>query len=60
MVSGYNEIIRKGEEKGVNKMGKIIFVNDHKFYYEFDGIRLIYEDNQLTGWYNPELSREEV
>ena len=22
--------------KEVNKMGKIIFVNDHKFYYEFD------------------------
>ena len=41
-------------------MGKIIFVNDHKFYYEFDGIRLIYEDNQLTGWYNPEFSRNEV
>ena len=41
-------------------MGKIIFVNDHKFYYEFDGIRWIYEDNQLTGWYNPELSRNEV
>lgn len=36
-------------------MGKIIFVNGHKFYYEFDGIRLIYEDNRLTGWYNPEL-----
>ena len=41
-------------------MGKIIFVNEHKFYYEFDGIRLIYEDNQLIGWYNPELSRNEV
>ena len=27
-------------------MGKIIFANDHKFYYELDGIRLIYEDNQ--------------
>ena len=40
----------------VSKMGKIIFVNDHKFYYELDGIRLIYEDNQLTGWYDPELS----
>ena len=42
--------------KEVSKMGKIIFVNDHKFYYELDGIRLIYEDNQLTGWYDPELS----
>ena len=37
-------------------MGKIIFVNENKFYYEFDGIRLIYEDNQLTGWYDSELS----
>ena len=36
-------------------MGKIIFVSDHKFYYEFNSIRLIYEDNQLTDWYNPEL-----
>ena len=42
--------------KEVSKMGRIIFVNDHKFYYELDGIRLIYEDNQLTGWYDPELS----
>ena len=39
----------------MKSMGKIIFVNGHKFYYEFDGIRLIYEDNRLTGWYNPEL-----
>ena len=39
----------------MKSMGKIIFVNGYKFYYEFGGIRLIYEDNQLTGWYNPEL-----
>ena len=38
-------------------MGKIIWVNEHNFYYEFDGIRLIYEDNQLTGWYNPNLNK---
>ena len=37
-------------------MGKIIWVSDNKFYYEFDGIRLIYEDNQLNGWYDPNLS----
>ena len=37
-------------------MGRIIFVNDHKLYDELDGRRLIYEDNQLTGWYDPELS----
>ena len=37
-------------------MGKIIWVRDNKFYYEFDGIRLIYEDNQLTGWYDPNLN----
>ena len=36
-------------------MGKIIFVNDHKFYYELDGIRLIIGDGELVGWYNPEL-----
>ena len=37
-------------------MGKIIFVNDNECNYELDGICLIYEDNQLTGWYDPELS----
>lgn len=38
-------------------MGKIIWVSDNKLYYEFDGIRLIYEDNQFTGWYNPNLNK---
>ena len=38
-------------------MGKIIWVNEHKFYYEFDEIRLIYEDNKLVGWYEPGLDR---
>ena len=28
-----------------------------KFYIEIDGIRLIYEDFKLTGWYEPSLDR---
>ena len=36
-------------------MGNKIPVNENKYYYEFDGIRLIIEDGELVGWYNPEL-----
>lgn len=32
---------------------KIITVSENKHYEEIDGIRLIYENNELTGWYNP-------
>ena len=30
-----------------------IQVTDRKYYEEFDGIRLIYEDGELVGWYRP-------
>lgn len=30
-----------------------IVVNEHKYYIEFDQIRLIYEDDELIGWYRP-------
>ncbi|MBQ4317075.1 MAG: hypothetical protein IJC20_02385 [Clostridia bacterium] len=33
-------------------MRKIV-VNDRKYYVELDRIRLIYEDDELVGWYNP-------
>lgn len=36
-------------------MGNKIPVSENKYYYEFDGIRLIIEDGKLVGWYNPEL-----
>ena len=36
----------------------IIFVSDRKFYYELDGIRLVYEDDKLVGWYRPDLEEE--
>ena len=36
-------------------MGRMIIVSETKKYYEFDGIRLIFEDNQLIGWYRPDL-----
>lgn len=36
-------------------MGTEIIVNENKYYYEFDGIRLIIEDEELVGWYDPEL-----
>lgn len=52
----HNEIINL-IKKGVKKMGKIIAVSENKYYYEIDGIRLIFEDNELTGWYNPSLDR---
>ena len=32
-----------------------IDVSDNKYYIEFDGIRLVYEDDELVGWYNPYL-----
>lgn len=31
-------------------------VSENKYYYEFDGIRLIIEDGELVGWYNPNLN----
>ena len=36
-------------------MGIKIPVSENKYYYEFDGIRLIIENGELVGWYNPEL-----
>lgn len=30
-----------------------IVVNERKYYVELDGIRLIYEDGELVGWYRP-------
>lgn len=30
-----------------------ITVSDSKYYLEFDGIRLIFEDEKLIGWYRP-------
>lgn len=30
-----------------------ITVSDSKYYLEFDGIRLIFEDERLIGWYRP-------
>lgn len=36
-------------------MGTKIPVSENKYYYEFDGIRLIIEDGELVGWYDPEL-----
>lgn len=38
-------------------MTQMIYVSENKFYIEIDGIRLIYEDNKLTGWYEPSLDR---
>lgn len=34
------------------KIEKII-ISDSKYYLEFDGIRLIFEDEKLVGWYRP-------
>ena len=35
-------------------MGTEIIVNDRKFYIEIDRLRLVYEDGELVGYYNPE------
>ena len=32
---------------------KKIVVSDSKYYIEFDKIRLVYEDEELVGWYIP-------
>lgn len=32
---------------------KKIVVSENKYYLEFDGIRLIYEEDLLVGWYRP-------
>lgn len=30
-----------------------IDVDENKYYIEFDQIRLVYEFDELTGWYRP-------
>ena len=37
---------------------KRIEVNERKYYVELDGIRLIYEDGELVGWYRPDVVEE--
>jgi hypothetical protein len=32
---------------------KIVEVSESKYYLELDGMRLIYEEEQLIGWYLP-------
>ena len=32
---------------------KKIVVSNSKYYFEFDCIRLIYEDEKFIGWYRP-------
>ena len=39
------------------KTDKII-INERKYYIELDKIRLIYEDDELVGWYRPEVEDE--
>lgn len=38
-------------------MGKVIEVSENKYYYEINGIRLVYENGELTNWYEPNLER---
>lgn len=35
-------------------MPKKIIVNDRKYYVEIDKLRIVYEDNEIVGYYNPE------
>ena len=44
------------KKKGGLTMFKIQ-VSENKYYMEFDGIRLVYENDELIGWYEPELDR---
>lgn len=37
-------------------MGRMIIASETKTYYEFDGIRLVYEYGELIGWYRPDLT----
>lgn len=39
------------------KNNKII-VDERKYYIELDKIRLIYEDDELVGWYRPDVEDE--
>lgn len=36
-------------------MGRMIIVSETKRCFEFNGIRLIFEYGNLTGWYRPDL-----
>ena len=39
---------------------KKIIVNERKYYVELDKICLVYEDDKLVGWYNPNGEEAEV
>ena len=34
--------------------------DDRKFYYNLDGIHLVFEDDRLVGWYCPDGPFEEA
>ena len=40
-------------------MPKKIEVSDRKYYVEIDKLRLVYEDGEIVGYYNPEGPEEE-
>lgn len=47
----------KGFYIPINDRMKIIDEENDRTYIEFDGIRLIIKDGELTGWYEPQLDR---
>lgn len=46
-----NEVLSESEV--IDMEGTFIPVNERKYYIEIDGIRLIYEEGELVGWYSP-------
>jgi hypothetical protein len=48
----YQDALNEERQKHRNGTKKII-VNERKYYVELDKIHLIYEDDKLVGWYNP-------
>lgn len=47
----------KGFYIPINDKMKVINSENDKTYIEFDGIRLIIQDGELIGWYEPNLDR---
>lgn len=47
----------KGFYIPINDKMKVINSENDKTYIEFDGIRLIIQNGELTGWYEPQLDR---
>lgn len=59
MTRELSELINKGQKEVTPMYPIIIKADTHTTYHEIDGIRLVFEDGVLRGWYNPNKDNDE-